>query len=76
MIQEEVKKIGDEIKNLEEEESVLNEKIQNLLLNIPNIPQESTPFGKSEAENIVVKTVTILKNTCFQRKNILAVKIR
>lgn len=27
-------------------------------------------------ENIVVKTVTILKNTCFQRKNILAVKIR
>ena len=68
MIQEDVKKIGDEIKNLEEEESVLNEKIQNLLLNIPNIPQESTPFGKSEAENIVVKTVFEPRKVDFQIK--------
>ena len=53
-IQAEVKKIGDEIKELEEKQNALDEKQKNLLLNIPNIPDESTPIGTSEDDNVEV----------------------
>ena len=53
-IQAEVKLIGDDIKNLEDEQVKLDEYQQNLLLHIPNIPSERTPVGKSEDDNIVV----------------------
>ncbi len=53
-IQAEVKKIGDEIKELEEKQNALDEKQRNLLLNIPNIPDESTPIGTSEDDNVEV----------------------
>ena len=55
-IQAEVKKIGDEIKELEEKQSSLDEKQRNLLLNIPNIPDETTPIGTSEDDNVEVYT--------------------
>ena len=51
-IQAEVKEIGEEISNLEEKERELEEKQRVLLLNIPNTPDESTPIGKSEDDNI------------------------
>ena len=47
-VQAEVKLLGDEIKALEEEKS--------LLLHTPNIPDETTPVGKSEDDNVVVST--------------------
>ena len=53
-IQAEVKKIGDEIKELEEKQNALDEKQRSLLLNIPNIPDESTPIGTSEDDNVEV----------------------
>ncbi len=53
-IQAEVKKIGDEIKELEEKQSMLDEKQRNLLLNIPNIPDATTPIGTSEDDNVEV----------------------
>lgn len=53
-VQEEVRKMGDEIKILEEKEVELDEKQRNLLLNIPNIPDETTPVGLSEECNKIV----------------------
>ena len=53
-IQAEVKKIGDEIKELEEKQNALDEKQKNLLLNIPNIPDVTTPVGTSEDDNVEV----------------------
>src|SRR5574344_1302678 len=53
-IQEDVRKIGDEIKSLEEKQIELDEKQKDLLLHIPNIPDETTPVGKSEDENKIV----------------------
>lgn len=53
-LQEEVRKMGDEIKLLEEKETELDEQQQVLLLNIPNIPDESTPIGTSEEDNRIV----------------------
>lgn len=53
-IQEEVRKMGDDIKALEERETVLDQKQRNLLLNIPNTPDETAPVGTSEEDNKIV----------------------
>lgn len=53
-IQEEVRKLGDEVKQLEEKELELDEKQKTLLLNIPNTPDETTPIGTSEADNVEI----------------------
>ena len=56
-IQEEVRVLGDEIKKLEEKEAELNEKQKNLLLSIPNMPDETIPVGPDESANVVKKVV-------------------
>ena len=53
-VQEEVRKIGDDIKALEEKQTELDDKQRNILLHIPNIPDETTPIGLSEDDNIEV----------------------
>ncbi|MCQ2789124.1 MAG: serine--tRNA ligase [bacterium] len=53
-IQEEVRKIGDEIKVLEEKEVELDAKQKDALLHIPNIPDETTPVGTSEDDNVII----------------------
>ncbi len=55
-IQAQVKQMGEEISSLEEQERDLNEKQQKLLLSIPNTPDETTPVGKSEDDNVVIET--------------------
>lgn len=54
VIQEEVRKIGDDIKTLEEREVILDQKQRALLLNIPNTPDETIPIGTSEEDNKIV----------------------
>ncbi|MBR2526273.1 serine--tRNA ligase [bacterium] len=53
-IQEEVRVLGDEIKALEEKQVELDEKQRDLLLRTPNIPDETTPIGASDADNVEV----------------------
>ena len=53
-IQEEVRKLGDDIKALEEKQTDLDEKQRDILLHIPNIPDETTPIGLSEDDNVEV----------------------
>ncbi len=47
--------LSDEVKRLEEESRSLETKLQGLMLEIPNIPHESVPYGESEHDNVVVK---------------------
>ncbi|MBR6162884.1 serine--tRNA ligase [bacterium] len=54
-IQAEVREMGDEIKACEEKEQQLDAEQKKLLLNIPNIPDETTPIGSSDADNVEVK---------------------
>ena len=54
-IQEEVRKLGDEIKELEEKQVDLDNIQRDMLLRTPNIPDETTPVGTSEYDNIPVK---------------------
>jgi seryl-tRNA synthetase len=48
--------VGDEIASLDETTRQVEEKLQALLASIPNIPDPSTPIGKDENENIVLRT--------------------
>ena len=54
-LKEEGNKVKAKLSELEPEEKELKAKIEALLLPLPNLPSESTPIGKSEAENIEVK---------------------
>lgn len=54
-VQEEVRKLGDEIKELEEKQVDLDNIQRDMLLRTPNIPDETTPVGTSEDDNIPVK---------------------
>lgn len=51
----EMGKLSEEVKQLTERSRYLETKQQELLLEIPNIPHESVPYGESEQGNIVVK---------------------
>lgn len=55
LLSEEVKNLGEELKVLEEELKEVENKIFYHLSLLPNIPHESTPIGKDETENVVVK---------------------
>ncbi len=67
-LQEAVKNIADEIKKLEDEEVLLNEKITNLLLTIPNIPQEDVPVGEDETKNAVINSWGEIRKFDFEPK--------
>ena len=53
-----LKEEGNELKTklgkLEPQEKDLKTQIENLLLELPNLPQESTPLGKNEEENVEI----------------------
>jgi seryl-tRNA synthetase len=52
---EEMKGVSDAIKELDGKIKALEEKIEEFLLNVPNIPHESVPVGKDETENIELR---------------------
>ncbi|MSQ80519.1 MAG: serine--tRNA ligase [Candidatus Methylopumilus sp.] len=56
-LMKDVNAISEDLKAGESELIELQEKINQFMLNIPNIPHESTFIGKSEADNKVVKTI-------------------
>ena len=50
-----MRSVGDEIAALDESTRSVEEKLQALLASIPNIPDPSTPIGKDESENVVLR---------------------
>lgn len=53
---EEGRRLRDQISHLEAESNQLNEKLTNLLLTVPNIPDESVPIGSSEDDNVIARS--------------------
>ncbi|MFO8011597.1 MAG: serine--tRNA ligase [Dehalococcoidia bacterium] len=53
---EEMREVGDRIRKLEREAAKLSERINDQLLRIPNIPQDSVPLGEDESGNVVERT--------------------
>lgn len=50
-----VSNIGTDISTLDKEVKEIEDKINNLLMNTPNLLHESVPFGKDETENVEIK---------------------
>ncbi len=53
---ERARRIGDEIKLLEDQASEISKQLINTLLWVPNTPQDSVPDGEDESGNIVSRT--------------------
>jgi seryl-tRNA synthetase len=56
-IMAEVAGLGDAQKAGEARLAEIQEQLKNLMLNVPNLPHDSVPVGKSEADNIEVRKV-------------------
>ena len=52
LIKEEVTKINDQIKELEDEENSINTRIREIMMVIPNIMDSSVPIGEDDTKNV------------------------
>jgi seryl-tRNA synthetase len=52
----EMKDVSAKIKTLDDELKTVEEEFNNLLMTIPNLPHATTPVGKSEDDNVVVRS--------------------
>ena len=50
-----MRKVGDDIKSLEDEESAVKKSLSHILLRLPNMPHESVPEGVDETANIEIR---------------------
>lgn len=65
----EVATLGEEIKVIDDQVNAINSKIEDMLLNTPNLPDESIPIGKDEADNKVIRTYGELPTFNFEIKD-------
>lgn len=54
---EEMRAVGERIDALDRELAEVEEALQQLMATLPNIPDESTPIGENDADNVVLRTV-------------------
>jgi seryl-tRNA synthetase len=54
---EQVRQLKAEAESLEKTAAAAEERLRNLMQTLPNLPMDSVPAGKSEHDNVVVKTV-------------------
>ncbi len=62
---EAMRQVGDRIAELDEQVRQVEARQQQLVMVIPNLPQENVPLGKDEHENVVVKTVGSIPEFSF-----------
>jgi seryl-tRNA synthetase len=68
-IMAEIAGLGEELKAAEDALAKLQAELQGLLLNVPNLPHESVPAGKSETDNVEVRKVGTPRNFDFEIKD-------
>jgi seryl-tRNA synthetase len=65
---EEMRQVGGRIKQLDEALREFDEQLNEMLLSIPNIPQEDAPVGLDESSNVVVRSVGEPHEQSFELK--------
>ncbi|TDX43610.1 serine--tRNA ligase [Orenia marismortui] len=60
--------VADQIKELDEQVKDYNQRLESIMLQIPNIPNKDIPLGKDEDDNICVKKWGELRNFDFEAK--------
>ena len=51
----EMRDVSDRIKTLDEDIRLVEEKLDAIVLSIPNVPHESVPIGRTEADNVEIR---------------------
>lgn len=64
----EMREVGDQIKTFDDELREVEEKLELLLLSIPNIPHESVPVGETEDDNIEIRQWGKVREFGFEAK--------
>lgn len=67
-LMEEMRVIGDRVRDIDSTLAEIEEKMNNMLLSIPNRPHESVPVGKDENDNPVVRRWGEPKSFAFEPK--------
>jgi seryl-tRNA synthetase len=60
-----MRQVGDRIAELDDTVREVDAKLLGLLLSIPNLPDPTTPYGKDDSENVVLRSVGILPEFDF-----------
>ena len=68
-IMAEVGNLGEELKQAEEAYKAVQEKLDDLLLHLPNIPNASVPVGRDENDNVEVRKVGTPRSFDFEVKD-------
>lgn len=63
-----MREVGDKISALDKEVAGVEAELSALIASLPNVPDERTPIGVSEDENVVIKTVGELPEFDFEPK--------
>ena len=64
----EMRKVGDQISQLDQQVRDIESKLNDLMLEIPNIPDADTPQGTNDADNVTIKEVGKEHNFNFTPK--------
>ena len=67
-LQENINNLKNKKQQLEEEVRVLEEELTSIILGVPNMPDESVPFGKDEDENVILEVVGTKPEFSFEPK--------
>ena len=68
-LREEMRTVGEKISSIEEELGGIETDLRQFMLQVPNIPHETTPLGKTEEDNPVIRTWGDPKPFPFEAKN-------
>src|SRR5699024_574691 len=62
----EMREAGQQISELDRELKEIEEKLNHIMLSIPNIPHESVPVGEDEDDNVVARTCVEQTKVAFE----------
>ena len=65
---ESTRQLGDKISALDEQVKTIETELDGLIATIPNMPDDSVPYGKDEHDNVVVKTFSEPRDLGFPAK--------
>jgi seryl-tRNA synthetase len=68
-LREDMRQVGEKISAIEEELGGIETELREFMLKVPNLPHETTPIGKTEEDNPVIRAWGEPKKFPFQAKN-------
>ena len=67
-LQENINNLKNKKQELEEQVKVLEEELTSIILGVPNMPDESVPYGADENENVILEVIGVKPTFTFEPK--------